>query len=843
MSTVFPKNECVNASTGEKPELTASAAGLVEAPRLRRPTSARKYIASVAIWFLYVPHYAILRLLGPHYGMYWVRIAANAHWLLTFVGAQGAARRSLEKFQPLLGTKLSVSQLLRRHLELKHECFARVRVYSLHGAESRLDDIRWRANPGCESAVPKMDDRNRGLVIVGYHFGFYQLSATALSQVVPGCNPVQLRYRIAACAEQAMSRMARLVMRRAIEADRRSGAPIFYVDANTSIRQLYRLLRGAGCLSVAADGMLADDFMEVPFFDGTLRVPIGWARLAAATSSDVLLLYDTQIDRHHREGWFFDHVSCSETSPEVVKRAVTEVIRTLESAIRREPWGWHPWQRLRWEQGADGLPRYFLQPFADGVRNTAAAASDLEIAGRSMDVSKSRAKVSKNELASSASSPEIFTNGRNSKLQLIDAKHDRSHERPRVAIVCNSLTPYRIHLHKRIVAEVPEIELWSLTTHANAYDRWVDQEAPITIRPVHFGHGEPTNEQAQMRFAVREWQKGGRIIEWLKENDISAVLCQGCGDLGRLRILHHCHRFGIPCFLYGDFNICGDRLVGPKRWLKRAVYGTAVKWSTGLMPCGIRGKELFARYGGGNKPHFLFPFVPNLAVFENPCPEMVEEIRQRIGLDPSRRRIIFSARMMRAKRPDLAIKAFASIADERPDWDLLMLGDGELRAALERQVPPSLRKRIHWAGFLHNAREVASLYALSDVLLLPSEHEPWGVVVAEAAAAGMAIVASDVVGAAPELVIDHRNGYRFLAGDCASLIHALRLCTSADCIDKGKQQSHDVLREWIAEADPVNGFRAALDSCRLIAKPDLSNRADRQSEIPHPHGSVLTPST
>jgi glycosyltransferase involved in cell wall biosynthesis/lauroyl/myristoyl acyltransferase len=841
MSTVVPKNEIVNGSRAEKPEPTASSAGLIEAPRLRRPTSTRKYIASIAIWFLYVPHYAVLRLLGPRFGMYWVRIAANAHWLLTFVGAQSSARRSLEKFYPLLGTKLSVSQLLRRHLELKHECFARVRVYSLHGAQGRVSDIRWRANPGCESAIPKMDGRDRGLVIVGYHFGFYQLSAIGLSQVVPGCNPVQLRYRIAACAEQAMSPMARLVMRRAIEADRRSGAPIFYIDANTSIRQLYRLLRGAGCLSLAADGMSADDFMEVPFFDGTLRVPIGWARLAAATSSDVLMLYDTQIDRHHREGWFFNHVGCSETSAEVVRRAVTEVIRTLESAIRREPWGWHPWQRLRWEQGADGSPRYFLQPFGDSLRDSATPKSESQMADRSMNASTSSSKGSKIELASSAPDAEVPANGKNSKSQRVDTKHVRTHGRPRVAIVCNSLTPYRIHLHERIVAEVPEIELWSVTTHANAYNRWTDQEVPTAIRPIHFGHGEPTNEQAQMRFAAREWQKGGRIIEWLNENNISAVLCQGCGDLGRLRILHHCYRLGIPCFLYGDFNICGDRLVGPKRWLKRAVYGTAVKWSTGLMPCGIRGKELFARYGGGKKPHFLFPFVPDLSAFENPSPETVEELRQRIGLDPDRRRIIFSARMMHAKRPDLAIQAFVKIADERPEWDLLMLGDGELRAALEQQVPSSLRKRILWAGFLHNAREVASLYALSDVLLLPSEHEPWGVVVAEAAAAGMTIVASNVVGAAPELVHDRRNGYRFLSGDCSLLVQALRSCTSADFIDKGKQQSRALLREWIAEADPVDGFRAALGSCGLIAEPESSHITNRQLETPRPQESVLAP--
>src|SRR6476646_2274271 len=112
-----------------------------------------------------------------------------------------------------------------------------------------------------------------------------------------------------------------------------------------------------------------------------------------------------------------------------------------------------------------------------------------------MDVSKNRPKASQIELASSVSVGAMPMTRRNSKTQLVSAKHDRSNGRPRVAIVCNSLTPYRVHLHERIVAEVPEIDVWSLTTHANAYKRWVDQEAPTTIRPVHVGHGERTNEQ------------------------------------------------------------------------------------------------------------------------------------------------------------------------------------------------------------------------------------------------------------------------------------------------------------------------------------------------------------
>jgi glycosyltransferase involved in cell wall biosynthesis len=411
--------------------------------------------------------------------------------------------------------------------------------------------------------------------------------------------------------------------------------------------------------------------------------------------------------------------------------------------------------------------------------------------------------------------------------------------RPSVAIVCNSLTPYRIHLHERILAEVPEVELWSLATHANAYNRWPDGEVPTSIRPVDFSRGEPTNQQVQFRYSFREWRKSGRILDWLNEQHISAVFCQGCGDAGRLRILHCCYRRRIPCFLTGDFNVCSDRLTGPKRWLKHAVYERAVAWSTGLMPCGARGKALFNRYGGSRKPHFLFPFVPDVRNFENTPAVAIEEMRHRFDLCPKRRRIVFSARMMQVKRPDLAIRAFAAIAAERPDWDLVMLGDGPLQPSLAECVPPGLKSRVLWTGFVHDMREVAGLYALSDVLLLPSDHEPWGVVVVEAAAAGLAIVASDVVGAAPELVHDGRNGHQFAAGDVQALIGALRMTTAPGWIDDGKRQSRDVFRNWLVDSDPIIGFRAALASCRLITNSTAARTADGHSAVARPPDNIL----
>lgn len=742
---------------------------------------------SAALWTLYVPHHLLLRALGPRLGMAWVYCAAHIHWALSFVGAQRPARESLAAMAPHFQTRLSVSQILRRHLLMKHQCFARARVYSVKANADSQQRLRWTCNEQCRDALPR-PDRKEGMIVVGYHFNYYQSFAAGLADYFPGVDLVQLRYKTWRCVERAASPITRLAMRKAIDADRRAHARVFYIDDFEAIVDLYRLLRGGGVAAVTADGGAASDYVDVRFFDGTFRAPAGWAKLAAATNSSVLLACDRDADERTRDGRFYDHVDCSKSGGSSPEEAVAAAIRVLEQMIREEPWGWHPWQRLRVDVGTDGARRYSLKQygFHEGQRLKNAPAPEASPRDRN-DPPRDQRKVGK---ASAA--------------------------RPRVAVVANSYPPYRTYLHSQLVLNVPEVELWSLSTHSNAYERWKGLTPPDQIRRVEFSGGEPTNEQPYVRHAVREWRKGGRIIEWLQKNEVAAVFVQGCGDMGRVRILRWCHRRGIPCFLTGDFNVRSDRHPPLKQWLKRRVYSRGVQWAAGLMPCGTYGRDLLCNYGGASKPCWPFPFVPHVDLYQRTSRELAEQMAERFDLQPGRRRMVFSGRMMRAKRPDLAIDAFATLAHERPEWDLVMTGEGHLRRDMEERVPPELRHRVVWTGFLHSGEEVAGVYANADMLLLPSDHEPWGVVVVEAAAAGLAIVASDNVGAVPELVHSQVNGAVFPSGDLGELINMLRNVTSHDVIDRMRDGSMKVFQQWTAEADPVKSFRAALRHADIV---------------------------
>jgi len=398
-----------------------------------------------------------------------------------------------------------------------------------------------------------------------------------------------------------------------------------------------------------------------------------------------------------------------------------------------------------------------------------------------------------------------------------------SPRRPAIAIVSNSHTPYRLHVHQRIVREIPQVRLWSLYTHETSNSPWrLNDAVADEIGIVHFGKGESVERQADPRLALREWRRAGRIIAWMTEHAVRFVLMMGYNDCGRIRIIRWCHRAGIPCWLFGDSNILGDYGGGLKEWFKPLAVRRIVGWCDGIFSCGRLGLQYFVKYGADPGRCFYFPYEPDYNLIGNLDSSVIRQTRRRFGLSESRRRIVFCGRLTEVKRPDLMIAAFVALAPQRPDWDLLVIGDGPLRAPLQARLPADLWPRVTWTGFLDDQAAVSALYRSCDVLVLPSDYEPWALVVNEAAAAGLAIVSSNIVGASAELVRDGVNGRLFPPGDLGTLTQCLLDVTDGARINAIKSASPAVLADWRQRGDPVKGLRQALATCGLIENSQAS---------------------
>jgi glycosyltransferase involved in cell wall biosynthesis len=394
---------------------------------------------------------------------------------------------------------------------------------------------------------------------------------------------------------------------------------------------------------------------------------------------------------------------------------------------------------------------------------------------------------------------------------------DQSDNRPAVAMIANSFPPYRRHAHLRIVREMPQIKLFSVFTHELGSAAWAF-DPPPEINPVQFGTGEPAQAQARPGRMLHEWRKGGRIIRWIKQHNIRAVVMAGYNDPGRLRLIRWCARNNVACLLQADSNIHGDLARGVAAVVKRRIVSRVSRWCRAILPCGSLGVQYFQKYGAERQKMFLMPYEPDYQLIQDIDSAAIERARHRFGLAPQRKRIVYSGRLIAAKRVDLLIDAFARIASQRPEWDLVIVGDGPLRQSLESRVPESLRSRAIWTGFSGDQETVSALYRASDVLALPSDYEPWALVINEAAAAGMAIVSSDVVGAAAELVRPNVNGMLFAHGSVDDLAKALACVTDPARIDGMKSASLAVLGEWQRRADPVQGLRSALEYCGVIPR-------------------------
>lgn len=114
-------------------------------------------------------------------------------------------------------------------------------------------------------------------------------------------------------------------------------------------------------------------------------------------------------------------------------------------------------------------------------------------------------------------------------------------------------------------------------------------------------------------------------------------------------------------------------------------------------------------------------------------------------------------RLAPVKRPDVALAAFATVAERHARAHLVFVGDGELRGELEAArdaLAPGVRERVHLVGA---QEDMARVLAELDLVLLTSRTEGMPVALIEAAAAALPVVATPV-GGVPEIVVHERTG-------------------------------------------------------------------------------------
>lgn len=187
-------------------------------------------------------------------------------------------------------------------------------------------------------------------------------------------------------------------------------------------------------------------------------------------------------------------------------------------------------------------------------------------------------------------------------------------------------------------------------------------------------------------------------------------------------------------------------------------------------------------------------------------------VRGALGLPTDRPLFLYVGKLQRHKRPVDLLHAFAEARQSGPAT-LAYVGEGEQRSELERLIRAlGVERDVRLLGF-RNQTELPPLYGAADAFVLPSESEPWGLVVNEAMASGLAVAVSREVGAAADLV--NGNGGVFAAGDVGALAGILRTWIhKPEVLARHKSRSCEHIDRWGIE-QTADGFLRGVE--RAIA--------------------------
>ena len=277
---------------------------------------------------------------------------------------------------------------------------------------------------------------------------------------------------------------------------------------------------------------------------------------------------------------------------------------------------------------------------------------------------------------------------------------------------------------------------------------------------------------------TRGEQRIAKLTRWLKAQE--AVVIHGHSNPWMLFAAAVCRSRGIPYLLRGDSGPRG-RSTGIRRGIRDALAHVLVSASAGGLAVGKLNAEFYASFGA---PRVVFaPHSVDNDRFAGTPATPRGDLLARWGLDARLPVIMFCGKLRPAKRPlDLA----AAVRRLTEPVSTMFVGDGELAGQVRAMLTPG---RGVVTGFVNQA-EIPSYYHAADVLVLPSQSEPWGLVVNEAMAAGVLPIVSDRVGAGPDLVAG--LGEVYPCGDVGALAAALRraLARAEDPLLAGTLRGH-----------------------------------------------------
>jgi glycosyltransferase involved in cell wall biosynthesis len=331
----------------------------------------------------------------------------------------------------------------------------------------------------------------------------------------------------------------------------------------------------------------------------------------------------------------------------------------------------------------------------------------------------------------------------------------------RICVVTEIPTPYRLPLYERLAARA-DLELVVLFCASGEPDRPWNVDRALETVPHNFLPGWSPAIRTRRNTFVYEINPS--IFGALRHGRYDAIVIGGYSVFAEQAAIAWACTTRVPFVIHSESHLQKQRpglLTAAKehvlpRILSRAAAGMAV---------GSLAAEYLTHYGVPSNRIRIVPNTIDVPAYKAAAARARQNAREiRARRDLPEHFLVFAGRLVEAKGIDDLVEALRILGEDAPL--VIVAGEGPLRGELAPQ--PGIRL----VGFQSQA-ELIELWALAAGAVVPSRDEPWGVVVNEASACGCAVLATDAVGAATDLIVDGENGRITPAGNPIALAKSL----------------------------------------------------------------------
>lgn len=283
-------------------------------------------------------------------------------------------------------------------------------------------------------------------------------------------------------------------------------------------------------------------------------------------------------------------------------------------------------------------------------------------------------------------------------------------------------------------------------------------------------------------------------IEKIKSYQPDAILIYGWAYASHLKIIRH-FKGKIPLYFRGDSTVL-SRKANFKNFLKNQFLTWVYHHINTAFYVGTANKAYFKKYKlKENQLVFAPHAIDNYRFAQDRSIEALQ-LREQLNVGEEDILVLFAGKLEHVKNPELLLNAFSNM--KKNNVHLVFVGNGVLEYGLRFKVKNDNIANVYFMNF-QNQTQMPVIYQACDLFCLPSRSETWGLAVNEAMACGKAILVSDKVGCAIDLVND-QNGRVFESENLVDLSQKLiALTNDHSTLKKMGENSLELIQNWSFE--------------------------------------------